>query len=282
MQKFSYHTHTSFSDGKCSLEQMLDKAVSLGWEEIGVSDHLIIHKNMKSSPVYEMIVKSNSFNAPHVYRDSFDTSLDVFRRNSEYIRGVAKKYPIKVFIGYEVDYFTYDGWEDEFKNFIKQIDYDYLLNGNHFFFDENGDNLIDIYRFDNLDPILCVDSFENYISRHYKTIQKAVNSGLFDILAHLDYARRSVMHKVFPCINERLNIVDCLKQSGMGVEISTKGLRKVDSFYPEDFILKELIKKNVPIVIDDDAHNVGELGYKFDKAEEKLKELGCCNRYRLK
>ena len=52
MQKFSYHTHTNFSDGSNSLEQMLEKAVSLGWSEIGISDHLIIHKDMKQSPVY--------------------------------------------------------------------------------------------------------------------------------------------------------------------------------------------------------------------------------------
>ena len=78
MQKFSYHVHTDFSDGKNSLEEVLDKAVSLGWEEIGISDHLIIHKDMKQSPFYDLILKTNIFQAPHVYRDSFDNSLSDF------------------------------------------------------------------------------------------------------------------------------------------------------------------------------------------------------------
>ena len=48
------------------------------------------------------------------------------------------------------------------------------------------------------------------------------------------------------------NILKCLKDEGY------------EFVFIEDFILKELVKNNVPIVIDDDAHNVGELGYKFD------------------
>lgn len=282
MQKFSYHTHTSFSDGKYPLEQMLEKAVSLGWEEIGISDHLIIHKDMKQSPVYELILKSNLIKAPHVYRNSFKDSLDVFRKNSENIREIAKNYPIKVLIGYEVDYFTYSGWEEEFKDFIKQVDHDYLLNGNHFFFDEKCEKIIDIYRFDNLDKSFYDDTFENYLLRHYQTIQKAVKSGLFDILAHLDYARRVSYHKDFPLKEERLKVVDCLKESAMAIELSTKGLRKVGSFYPENFILEKVVNNKIDVVISDDAHDITELGYEFEKAEEMLKQLNCVNRFCLK
>ena len=44
-----------------TIEEVLDKAVSLGWEEIGISDHLIIHKDMKQSPFYDLILKTNIF-----------------------------------------------------------------------------------------------------------------------------------------------------------------------------------------------------------------------------
>lgn len=279
MQKFSYHTHTNFSDGRNSLEEMLERAVELGWDEIGISDHMIIHKNIKKTPGYNLLAERDS---KEVYKDSFKNSLDCFRKHSECVRKAAKNFPIKVFIGYEVDYFTYDGWEDEFKEFIKQIDHDYLLNGNHFFIDEKSDGVIDIYRYDLLNLGEGFDSFEAYLKRHYETIKKSVESGLFDILAHLDYARRTLNHKFFPCVKERLDIVKSLKKSKMAVEVSTKGLRKVDSFYPEDFIIKELINNNIPIVIHDDAHKVSELGYEFEKAEEKLKELNCLNRFSLK
>ena len=279
MQKFSYHTHTDFSDGSDSIEKMLEKAVALGWEQIGISDHMIIHKNIKNAPTYEMLI---SRSGDHIYQDCFEKSLPMFQNNVEYIRKVAKKYPIDVLIGFEVDYFTYDGWEDEFKNFIKQIDHDYLLTGNHFFFDDKCDILIDIYRYDNLDKKCKTESYETYLKRHYKTMQKAVKSGMFDFLAHLDYARRTKLHHLYPCVDDRWEVVNCLSENNVAAEISTKGLRKVDSFYPEDFLLKQMVDKNVKIVISDDAHNVDELGFCFDKAEEKLKEIGCKNRLKLK
>ena len=49
MQNFSYHTHTVFSDGHNTIEEMLDRAEELGWREIGISDHLIVHKNITRS-----------------------------------------------------------------------------------------------------------------------------------------------------------------------------------------------------------------------------------------
>lgn len=50
MQKFSYHNHTNFSDGKCSLEDMVAQAKAIGFCEMGISDHLIVHKNIEQSP----------------------------------------------------------------------------------------------------------------------------------------------------------------------------------------------------------------------------------------
>lgn len=279
MQKFSYHTHSFLSDGSDAIRDMIEKAISLGWEQIGFSDHMIIHKNIKNAPTYE---KQITRSGEHIYHHSFEKALPIFQKNADYIRKIAKNYPIDVLIGFEVDYFTYNGWKDEFNNFIKQIDHDYLINGNHFFFDEDCNILIDIYRYDTLDEEYKKEGYENYITRHYKTIQKAVSSEMFSFLAHLDYARRTNMHNKFPCDAERLKIIDCLEKHNIAVEISTKGLRKVDSFYPQDFLLKEIINKKIPVVISDDAHNVNELGYCFDKAENKLRELNCKYRFSLK
>ncbi len=278
MQKFSYHTHTNFSDGENTLEETFEQAIKLGWDSIGISDHMIIHKNMKNSPVYDVLIKS----CAHIYNDDFDKCLPIFQKRAEYIRKSAKNYPIKVFVGFEVDYFNYDGWENEFKEFISEVDHDYLINGNHFFFDENCENLINIYKYDEMSSKIKTESYETYLKRHYKVIQQSIKSGLFDILAHLDYARRDDLHQKYPCNQERLGIVDYLKEYNMAIELSTKGLRKIGDFYPENFLLNDIINKNIPIVINDDAHNIRELGYCFDKAEEKLVELGCKNRFVLK
>lgn len=83
MQNFSYHTHTVFSDGHNTIEEMLDRAEELGWREIGISDHLIVHKN---------ITRSRSFprwmNSPnnHVYRTGFVAAAEDFARHAENVR----------------------------------------------------------------------------------------------------------------------------------------------------------------------------------------------------
>ncbi len=279
MQKFSYHTHTDFSDGSNTLEQMLQQAVALGWQEIGVSDHLIIHKNITQSISYQnMVARAHS----NMYHSDFKKALPLFNKRAEIFRKTAKNYPLKVYLGYEVDYFTYDGWQEEFKDFINHLDYDYLITGNHFFTNPEGTEIIDISQFKKNPEQRTKDSLENYLRRHYQSIASAVESGLFVFLAHLDYARKIPDHQNFPMLDERLKIVDSLHRCNIACEISTKGLRKIGDFFPENNILQELVKQKVPLVISDDAHKTSELGYAFDEAEKALKEAGCAIRYHLK
>lgn len=279
MQRFSYHTHTNFSDGSNALEEMLEQALKLEWEEIGISDHLIIHKNVKKSPSWQQL---KTYVNGSIYRNDFAKAKEIFLRHSEEFRKIAKKYPLKVYLGYEVDYFPYDGWEEQFREFIKDLDYDYLITGNHFLLTEDYLTLVDIFRYDDLPNHDNSDTLEKCLKRHYAVIEKAVRSGLFDFLAHMDYARKIEQHKNYPLIEERLNVVKALKEMGVGCELSTKGLRKIGDFYPEDFVIKSLIDNEVSIVISDDAHNIEQLGMDFDKAEEILKVNNCKNRFKLK
>lgn len=39
MIKYNYHTHTDFSDGKNTPEEMIETAITLGFHSIGISDH---------------------------------------------------------------------------------------------------------------------------------------------------------------------------------------------------------------------------------------------------
>ena len=68
MQNFSYHTHTVFSDGHNTIEEMLDRAEELGWREIGISDHLIVHKNITRSRSFPRWMNSPMFTAPVLSR----------------------------------------------------------------------------------------------------------------------------------------------------------------------------------------------------------------------
>lgn len=280
MQSFSYHTHTVFSDGVNTVDEMLAEAVNLGWSEIGISDHMIIHKNIKKVPYYEFLKAHNQTNIAY---DDFDEALSVFNRHAEEVRSLAKKYPsLKVYVGYEVDYFTYNGWQTEFENFCHNLDYDYMLTGNHFFLSEDGEYLLDISCYNSLPDNEKPEPVETYVHRHLQTVKRAVDSRLFNFLAHIDYVRKVKNYNQSLYDNDYDEIIKSLALNNTATELSTKGLRKSDDFFPCHNLLLKIINKNIPLVISDDAHRCKEVGYLFDKAENTLSELHYTNRFNLK
>lgn len=64
-------------------------------------------------------------------------------------------------------------------------------------------------------------------------------------------------------------------------ELSSKGLRKRGDFYPADKLIREIVRRQIPLVVSDDAHRTGELGFEFAKSEEYLRELDCRRRWQF-
>lgn len=278
IQKFSYHNHTNFSDGKCSLEDMVAQAKAIGFCEMGISDHLIVHKNMEQSPSWPMMcAKSDN----HIYQRDFKKNLSEYQKHCEHIRKVSKKENIKLYVGFEVDFFTYDGWLEEFKEFLSQIDYDYLVSGNHFLFDERGETIFNIHK--NIADFISTEEIRKLVAQHFINIKKSVESGLFAFLAHFDYVRKMGGQYCEPhdYKDEKAAVLDSLEKNSVGMEISTKGLRKINDFYPSAEILKEASKRNILMLISDDAHKREELGADFDKAEQELLKYGITKRLKF-
>src|SRR5574344_2028828 len=121
MQKFTYHTHNNnfeIYDGRSSCEDMLSQAQKLGFKEIGVSNHLCYHRNMK---------KDSS-----MFYSDLGAMTELCQRNIEYIRKVSHSFKIKVRIGFEVDYFPSTQWRNDFEKILSSIKYDYLIGATHF------------------------------------------------------------------------------------------------------------------------------------------------------
>ena len=273
MQNFSYHTHTVFSDGHNTIEEMLDRAEELGWREIGISDHLIVHKN---------ITRSRSFprwmNSPnnHVYRTGFVAAAEDFARHAENVRRAARGRRLKVKVGAEVDWFVYDGWEEEFAAFRKESGLDYYISGNHFLQPSEGE-ILDIKDL----SLLAGPEREKALKNHFAAICRAIESGVFAFIAHVDYIRKSEFCPDEAFWQEKMKVVDCLEKCKTATELSSKGLRKRGDFYPADKLIREIVRRQIPLVVSDDAHRTGELGFEFAKADEYLRELGCRRRWQF-
>lgn len=277
IQTFSYHNHTNFSDGLNTLEEMVAQAKKIGFTEMGVSDHMIIHKNVRQSPSYKFWASRKCEN---MFYSDFKSVLPKFQKHCEHIRKLSKQENFKLYIGFEVDYFTYDGWLEELKEFLAQLDYDYLVSGNHMFFDEDCENFVDISYLKNQehgDSVLY-----NYLQRHFKVMKEAVESGLFRFLAHIDYARKLGDEYCGPqmFVKEKNAVLDAALKNNVGIEISTKGLRKIGDLYPCAEIIEEISKRQIEVVVSDDAHKTDELGADFAVAEQAIQAAGI--KHRLK
>lgn len=276
IQDFSYHSHTTFSDGHDTAVAMIRRAKAIGFSELGISDHLMVHKNMRQSRSCR--VNPNMLQQPEIYCTDFKQILESFQRHCDELRQLSKAENFKIRIGFEVDFFTYNGWFEELQWFLAQLDYDYIITGNHFLFDENCAQLINLTDL----PKLYRDKaiYQDYLQRHFQTMAQAVNSGLFKFLAHIDYARKLGDDICGPddFLAEKIAILNALEASDCGMEISTKGLRKVGDFYPSGNILAEVAKRKIAMVISDDAHQIGEVGANFADAEATLQKYGICRR----
>ena len=80
MQKFSYHTHTNalgIFDGHHSAAEMIRRAEEIGYEEIGISNHLVYHPNLLTT-------------SPMFFND-FDLLKKMMQKNVDDIRRAAEK-----------------------------------------------------------------------------------------------------------------------------------------------------------------------------------------------
>lgn len=100
MQHFSYHTHTNtfdVYDGHYSIEEMIKAAEQAGYTELGISNHFIYHPN---------IFKGCQASAnDKMFHSDYGEALDIYKRTIDEIHRIAANSKIKVYAGFEVDFF---------------------------------------------------------------------------------------------------------------------------------------------------------------------------------
>lgn len=278
VQDFSYHNHTDFSDGADTLAMMVAQAKKIGYTEMGISDHLIIHKNIHQSISLPLMTDSA---AGRIYMSDFKSNLAKYQKRSEEIRRLSQQENIKLYVGMEVDFFTYDGWLEELKDFLSQLDYDYIISGNHFLTSEDGEDILLIHS--QTPKYVSSSKLKELISIHFDNIRKSIDCELFKFVAHLDYVRKLGSQHYAPedFESEITAVLDALQKHDSATEFSTKGLRKSSDYYPTSYFMSEIARRNIKVVISDDAHCQRELGYGFAAAEEDLAKYGVTNRLRF-
>jgi histidinol-phosphatase (PHP family) len=243
------HTHNALckhADG--TLEEYVLHAISVGLDEIGLSDHTPMPDN------WDREVRMTEEQFWTLYAP---TVLELKERY---------KGKISVKFGLEGDFMP--GTEAWVKEFNAKSDFDYVIGSVHYIDDWGFDNPTFVAKYD-------VKDVNEIYDQYYERIKGSAKSGLFDIVGHCDLVKK-FGHRPTKAMEEVLReTFAVVKASGMAVEINTSGLRKpVKEMYPSETVLRILSEFGIPLTLGSDAHTPADVGRDFDLAKQLVQKYG--------
>lgn len=274
MQDFSYHTHTnSFGlfDGRNTTQEMIDAAEQAGMKELGISNHLIYHPNIFSG--CEASKNDKMFHA------DLAESIDIYTRAVEEIHAYAAKSKIKVYAGFEVDFFPSLAWRKDFEKIIEAAKPDYLIGSTHYIRNADESLMCNVYYYSRSG--IDKSQTDELLANYWQNIIDCIKSGYFNFIAHLDVCKIHGLGGEEKWNDWKWKVIEALSEYKQPYELNTSGWTKIEEQHPYLWMIEELNKRNVPVIISDDAHRVNHIGQHFAQAEELLANINYKNRYKL-
>ena len=269
MQNFSYHTHTNslgIFDGQNSALEMIKKAQDIGYQKMGISNHMAFHPNMPAQS--------------RMFFSDYDKARDVYKKVIDEIRTASLNFNIDVKVGFEVDFFPSKAWRDWFEKIQKEIGADYYIGATHYLRSKNEEVILNLYYLQRNPQIkLAPEDLTVYLNNYWDNVIESIKSGYFNFIAHLDVCKL-FKYCITPEWDERKwETIEALAQYKQPYELNTSGWTKVGEQHPHTWMIEELCKRNVPVIVSDDAHSTEMLAQHFDKAENLLQSLNYTKRY---
>ena len=241
------HNHTKLCNhANGTVEEYIQRAIELGIDQYGFSDHA----PMNFDPKYRMDISQKKL-------------------YEKWVLDAKEKYQdqIKILLAYEVDYL-----EGYILDEVLNSKVDYLIGSVHFLKNKNlmwgfdNPEFIGVYKSKDIDTIWL---------EYFDAIKAMAKTQLFDIVGHFDLIK---VFKFLPKKDIRILAQDALKQikkSNMILEINPAGLRKpIGETYPSRQLLELAYEMNIDITFGSDAHEVEQVGFKYDEVLSLAKEVG--------
>ncbi len=184
---------------------------------------------------------------------------------------------IRLRVGLEVDYFPAE--EHRIGSILDEYSFDFILGSLHL---PRGFNMGSKEGFAGFS---ANRETEDVLSDFYCLWIEAVESRLFDAMAHPDYFRRAICQSGLPLPTfekygtKVLEAIDSMKSCGVGFEINSSGFRhNIDDFYPIKGLLEAAKRSGIETVtIGSDSHSVDQLGTGLEEAIRRLRDTGYRN-----
>lgn len=251
--RLDYHVHESYSsDAETStVEKYIEVAEKQGLEEIAFTTHMIIK-------------------GPYSY---FGVQLEEIPVYIQNIHRLDETTDIKLLAGLEIDYFPEA--ERQIQELIEEHPLDYILGSTHFI------GQYDIGSKKDAPKYFSGRSIKAATTEYFETWRSAVESQLFDAMAHPDYWRRFIhLIREKPVAFSEYGIVheaiDSLIRHKVAIEVNTSGIRHSHgTTYPIREFLEAAHKAGLThVTIGSDSHTPEQLGYMLPYAIGLLQEIG--------
>ncbi len=252
MVKVNYHIHSTYSDGRATIMQYAEEAVRKGFHEIAFTEHLAIRPGSMKKLYY-----------------SIDASK--IEDYVEDVKGAGRSFKgLKVKAGLEVDYFPGSG--SLLKDILGSNDLDFTMVSIHWI----GEFCLDCVKYKKAFEIAVKEEgFDKFYSKYLRLLGEAVESGLFNVIAHFDIARNWGFKTSSDFKMDELKILENASKLGMAVEVSSKGLRNpINEPYPARRILEYCSPLRIPITLGTDAHRLNEIDANYDSIVEYARSAG--------
>ncbi|MHA1985023.1 MAG: histidinol-phosphatase [Promethearchaeota archaeon] len=269
MKLMDYHTHNK----RCGhalgeIEDYVKSAIQKNLIEIGITDHFPLG-TIIDDPQLNDIIKRASM------------EVKEFPNYVKEINRLKKKYEnkIKILLSTEINFATPGRALTRQRKVLEPFidDYDYLLGAIHDIKWHESPVIL-------MDPRESSEALKKYgsekiILEYIQKLVKLVDTDYFDVIAHFDN-HRVLFRPNTPQYSENtwqklLDLLNRIKNKGMAIEINTSGVLKgIDSQFPSDEIVKEIIQLDIPMILGSDAHSPEYVGYMFEEFIKKAKKWG--------
>lgn len=248
------HTHSEYSmDSKNRIEDVCEKAIAVGLDELVITDHLDLNSNEMILSLEPALDVQAAYHAICHYRDKYSDRL-------------------KLGVGLELGQ-AHD-CPDKAKKILETFRYDQVIGSVH-----NLRGMPDFYlmAFYKLTGRQC----HIFLTQYFKELEEVVDLGYFDTLAHLTYPLRYFkegghdlsLELHLPVIKR---IFEKLIAKGKALEVNTSGYRKdLGCPLPDLDILKLYYDMGGRLItVGSDAHYVDDIGADIQRTYDELKKIG--------
>lgn len=250
MYKQNLHTHTTYTDGRDTPEEIIVEAISRGFDSIGFSEHSL---NAYSPSLNQLTPEKT----------------ELYKKE---ISELKRKYQGKLDI--------FCGLEYEFYSEVPKDGYDYLIGSVHYLECDGG-----VFGFDRkLDAALeyVREHFDGdglkFAEKYFETVARLPERGDFDIIGHFDLLTKNNERGRFidtsskQYIDFGLEAIHSLKGMIPLFEVNTGAIAREHRTapYPQMEFLREFKNCGFGAVISSDCHNKSFLDCYFDEARELL------------